>query len=74
VKEPTFPKGTSAIEISFETTDARVTWDGSDPTTTVGHIWPRGQLPAFRPFGPGLRLKFASTAGTDSVLQISFFT
>lgn len=74
VQTVSMPNGTSAIEFEFETTNARVTFDGTSPASGTGLVYPFGQMPVFRPVGPGSTIRFVSTAGTASTLQILFYT
>lgn len=76
VKTVTMPNGTSAIDLAVETTNARMTFDGTDPSAASAPslVFPFGQVPVFRPVGPGTTIKFCSTAGTSSVLQLLYYT
>ena len=66
------PRGTSAIEITVETTACRVTFDGSDPAGGIGLIVQAAQNPWFLPVGQGIVLKVVSTGATTSVAQIAY--
>lgn len=69
----TVPRGTSAILITVETTACRMTLSTSgDPTSSTGLIVQAGQMPWFIPVGQGCTFKFASTAGTASVIQLAY--
>jgi len=74
-KTATVPKGTTAIQITVETTSCRSTCasDG-DPTSSVGLIIQKDQMPWFMPLGQGNVFKFASTAGTASVIQLRYLS
>ena len=74
VKTATLPKGTSHITLSVETTSARVTFDGTDPSAALApsHVYPVDVPPIFIPLGQGTTVKFVSTAGTASVLQLAY--
>lgn len=74
IKTATIPKGTSAIEITVETTPARVTFDGSDPSAGVGLICQHAQNPWFLPVGQGCTFKVVSTGGTSSVVQLAYLS
>jgi hypothetical protein len=76
VQTVTMPTNTSAIEFGVETTNARMTFDGTDPSAASAPslVFPFGQVPVFRPVGPGTTIKFCSTAGTSSVLQLLYYT
>ncbi len=71
IKTITLPVGTSAILISVETTNARVTFDGTNPSASNGQVFPFGQMPAYLPIGGGVVVKFASTAAANSTVNIS---
>lgn len=69
----TIPNGTSAIQITVETTSCRMTSTPlGDPTSNTGRILQKDQMPWFMPIGQGCTLKFASTAGTTSVIQLAY--
>lgn len=69
----TVPKGTSAVQIAVETTSCRMTLTATgDPTTSTGLILQKDQMPWFMPVGQGCTFKFASTAGTASVIQLAY--
>lgn len=71
----TIPRGTSAIEVTVETTSCRATFTTTDdPTTSTGLIIQKDQMPWFIPVAQGVTLKFASTAGTASVIQIAYLS
>jgi hypothetical protein len=74
VQTATVPNGTSAVELAVETTSARVTLDGSDPSAVNAPslVFPFGQVPIFRPWGPGMFIKFVST-GASSVIQLVYY-
>ncbi len=76
VKTATLPKNTSAVDIAVETTAARVTYDSSDPSAANAPslVIPAGQVPMFRPLGPGTVIRFASAVAGSSVLQIAYYT
>lgn len=75
VKTATVPKGTSHIGLAVESVDARVTFDGSDPSAAqaAALIYPANQMPVFIPIGQGSTIKTVSTAG-NSVLQLAYYT
>lgn len=71
----TVPNGTSAMQITVETTSCRMTLViGGDPTSTTGRILQKDQMPWFMPVGQGVFPKFASTAGTQSVIQLAYLS
>lgn len=71
-KSFTIPPGTSAILVSSETNDARITFDGTTPTATVGHKVPKDQAAALYLVGAGANLQVVSTASGNSVVQVTF--
>jgi hypothetical protein len=71
------PKGTSAVQVTVETTSCRMsTTSTGDPTSgsSGARILQKDQMPWFMPIGQGTTIKFASTAGTQSVIQIAYLT
>ena len=71
----TVPAGTSAILVTVETTTCRMTLtSGGDPTSTTGLILQKDTMPWFIPIGQGCTFKFASTAGTVSVIQLAYLS
>lgn len=71
----TIPPGTSAIEVTVETTSCRMTLTPTgDPTSNTGLIVQKDQMPWFLPIGQGVTLKFASTAGANSVIQLAYLS
>lgn len=73
--EAAIPKGTTAIYLTVETTTCRMTVSATgDPTSSTGLIVQKDQMPWFMPVGQGVTLRFASTAGTASVIQIAYLT
>ena len=70
VKTYTIPAGCSAVLIGVETTDARITLDGTAPDSTHGLVYPKGQAPVLVPVGPGSTIKAVSTAAATSTVGI----
>ena len=71
----TVPNGTAAIQVTVETTSCRFTMTATgDPTSSVGRILQKDQMPWFMSVGQGNTFKFASTAGTASVIQIAYLS
>lgn len=72
----TIPAGTSALEIAVETTSARVTFDATDPSASNAPslVFPAGQVPVFRPLGPGTTIKFCSATVGSSIVQLAYYT
>jgi hypothetical protein len=73
VQTATVPKGTSHLGLAVETTNARVTFDGSDPSSGVGLPYYAGQLPVFIPLGQGSIPKFCSAVAGSSILQLAYY-
>ena len=69
----TVPRGTSAILITVETTSCRWTLTPTgDPTSATGLILQAANNPYLVLVGQDATLKFASTAGTPSVIQLAY--
>ena len=74
-KTATVPNGTSAILVTVETTACRATFSSSgDPTSTTGHLIQAAQMPWMLLIGQGTVPRFASTAGTSSVIQLTYLS
>lgn len=54
--------------LTVETTAARVTFDGSTPTSTNGLVIPAGTTPIFIPLGRTIKIR--STAAANSVVNV----
>lgn len=63
---------TSAILVTVETTNARLTFDGTDPSaaSAPSNVFPKDSLPVLVPVGPGATVKWVSTAAAASVVQV----
>lgn len=63
---------TSAVLITVETTNARVTFDGSDPSAASAPsiVFPKDSIPVLVPVGAGAVIKWVSTAGTAAVVNV----
>lgn len=72
VKTLTPPAGTTAMEITVETTNARMTLDGSTPTASNGHVVQKDQNPWYVSVGTGAVIKWLSTAGANSIVQVTY--
>lgn len=73
IKTLTPPTGAAAMLISAETTTARATFDGTDPSAGLGsHEIVKDQNPIYIPLGVGCFVKFVSTAAAASVVQITW--
>lgn len=68
VKTLTCLADVNAVFITVETTAARVTFDGSTPSTTNGIVIQKDSSPLFVPVVAGTQIKWISTAGAASVL------
>ena len=71
VQTITLAGGTSAVYITVETTNARVTFDGSDPSAANAPslVIPAAGLPVMFPVAGGTVIKWVSTAAAASILQ-----
>ncbi len=67
VQTLTVPAGANAVLISVETTNARVTSDGTTPSATNGLVYQKDASPVFVPLAE--TIKFVSTAAANSVLN-----
>jgi hypothetical protein len=73
--QATIPPGTSHVLIGVETTSCRMTMTATgDPTSTTGLPVYAGQSPWFLAVGQGCTLKFASMAGTASIIQLAYLS
>lgn len=74
VQTITPPDGTSACLITVETTNARATFDGTDPSAAnaPSHVVIKDQNPLYVPIGQGATIKFCSTAAAAAVMQVTF--
>jgi hypothetical protein len=68
------PDTITHVLLSVETTDARITCDGSTPGASNGHVLPKGAIPLYLPVGRNSAIKVVSTAGTSAVLNITGFS
>ena len=69
----TIPNGASAVLITVETTSCRWTLNpAGDPTSNTGLILQAASNPYLALVGLGSVFKFASTAGTPSVIQLAY--
>ena len=69
----TIPPGTSAVLITVETTACRWTLTPTgDPTSTTGLLLQAASQPFLSLVGQGATFKFASSAGTPSVIQLAY--
>lgn len=67
------PPGTSAALITVETTSCRWTLNpAGDPTSSTGLVLQAASQPYLALVGQGAVFKFASTAGTPSVIQLAY--
>ena len=61
----------SAFLASTDTNDGRITFDGTTPTSTVGHLLPKGQPPQLFLVGNGATIKCLSNAVGNCVLTVT---
>lgn len=72
IKTGTVPNGCSAILISVETTNARITLTGTAPDSTHGHVFPKDAAPVLIPVGEGATVKAVSTAAASAVVNVTY--
>lgn len=73
IKSAKAPVAAAAVLISTETTDARVTFDGTDPSAGTGsHKIPKDQAPVLLLLGQGVTVKAVSTAAANSIVQLTW--
>lgn len=72
-KTATIPNDTSAVLISVETTDARVTFNSGDtPASSLGQLFPKALAPVRVDVGAGATIKVQSTASANSVVNLTY--
>lgn len=72
----TIPKSTSYVMVTVETTAARITLNGSDPSagSAPSHVLQKDAGPVYLLVGSGgTTIKAVSTAGTASVVMLSYY-
>lgn len=62
------PQGAIACEITVETTAARVTWNGTTPSSTNGLLIQPAAAPLYQPFAK--TITWRSSAGTASIVNV----
>ncbi len=70
VKAATLPVRSSGCLIGVETTNARVTFDGTTPDSTHGVVLVAGAQPIFLSLANSSVIKVASTAAASSVVSL----
>lgn len=70
VKFASLHADTTAVEFDVQTADVRVTFDGSAPTSTNGHLLPVGYSDIW-PKAKATAAKFIRTGGTSAVIHAS---
>lgn len=73
VQTLTPPGNASAMQFCVETTNARMTLDGSTPSATNGNVELAAQSPQFLPVGAGSQIKWISTAAAASIVNVTWF-
>lgn len=63
------PAGASGFLIAVETTNARVTFDGSTPASTNGLVYPKDVAPVEHHFLPE-EINWTSTAAAASIVDV----
>lgn len=68
----TLDSNTSAILVTVETTNARLTFDGSDPSaaSAPSSVFPKDSAPVLVPVGAGCVVKWCAATAAASVVQI----
>lgn len=68
------PGDASAFLLTVETTSARFTFDGTDPSvaSAPSHVVPKDQAWMYAPFGKGAFPKFVSATAGTSVAMITW--
>lgn len=62
------PAGAVACEINVATTDARVTFNGTTPSSTNGQIVKKDQNPIYKPYA--VPIKAVATAAAVSTIDV----
>ena len=70
VKDVVAPAGATAFLVTVATTSARMTVDGSAPSTTNGLIIPLAAQPLLIPIGHPRTARFASAVAGTSVVDV----
>lgn len=70
IKTYTIPVGASAFYISVGTTDATMTFDGSDPTGGTGVLYIAKGTTQLILLGGGTQIRAVSTASANAVISI----
>ena len=60
------------IYITFETASCRFRYDGTNPTSTVGHLFVPTSSLILEGFSQMQNVKFIRTGGTSAVAQVSY--
>lgn len=68
------PSKASAFWLTIETTNARFTMDGTDPSaaSAPSHVVPKDQPPLYGPMGKGAFPKFVSAVAGTSVAMFTW--
>lgn len=76
IRTITLQNNTSAVWITVETTNARITVDGSDPSaaSAPSTVVPKDSMPWLAPIGAAAVIKWVSTAAAASVVQVTELT
>lgn len=70
IKTFTPPAGARACLVTVETTAARISFHGTDPSATVGHLLQTAQNPVYLPLAVAFRA--ASSAAAASVVSVTW--
>ena len=76
VQTITPPSNASSFLLTVETTSARFTFDGTDPSvvSAPSHVVPKDQAWMYAPIGKGAFPKFCSATAGSSVAQFTWLT
>ena len=66
------PANAVGVMLTVATNPAKITFDGTAPSTTNGIAVPTGAYPLFLKVSPGVGLKFVSTIAGNSVVSALF--
>lgn len=66
----TVPASTVACLIGVATTDARITFGSTAPTSTTGIVFPKGLAPVLVPVGNGATVNVLANSAGNSILTV----
>lgn len=74
VKTATAPTSTGGCYITVETNAARVTLDGSAPSSSNGIVIQKDSAPCYMPLKSGTVIKAASTIAANSIVNVAWLS